>query len=372
MKKSKTIRIITHIVTIMVILLFPYLLEMRSFADFKRLFLNANAFRYFISFGLFIIFVYLNYYWLVEAYYFKRQFLKYALSILFALGVILYLPELIAFGFNIKEDRPEQFDDKGFKPQKPKPKDGIFDVLFRPPPPRDDNRGRSHDELPVSPKLNIIVFFFISIFISITLLTDKRLQQIENEKLTIELVQLKAQINPHFLFNTLNGIYALVIKNDKNAGDSVLKLSGLMRYILTETPSEQVPLSEEIGFINNYISLQRHRLTEYMSLNYSFEGDTSGKTIAPLLLITFIENAFKHGINPDEDCLININIGIEAHNLTLKVSNKKVPLSPNQLSSGIGLANVKERLNLLYPAKHGLKIKETDDTYFVELTLNLI
>ena len=243
-----------------------------------------------------------------------------------------------------------------------------------PPPPRGEHSPPPMmlDQKPIiNPKVNIIIFFFISVFVGIFIHTDKRLQRIENEKLIAELAQLKAQINPHFLFNTLNSIYALAIRNDKKTAESILKLSELMRFILRDAPKNQVALEKEIAFIDNYIALQKFRLTEHMALEYEVVGNPKSKKIAPLLLITFIENAFKHGINPDEDCDILIHITIEKKDLTLHVFNKKVPMSPNQMSSGIGLTNTEERLQLLYPSKHHLDIQEESNAYMVELKLDL-
>ncbi|MBL7817462.1 MAG: histidine kinase [Saprospiraceae bacterium] len=369
-QKSTIARAAIHIAVILLALLFPYLIEFQRIDNFAALLFNPFAIRYFFSFGFLTFFVYFNYLWLVEKYYFQRKFFTYALWLAASLIIIFYLPELAAYGLGIKTPAQERIT-KGDMSEIEKNK-SIFNLLKlsspeehgdkmpNPPPPG----GR-----PTSPKINVIILFFLSIFLTISILADKRLQSIENDKLSAELAHLKAQINPHFLFNTLNGIYSLVIKNDKKAGESVLKLSELMRYILQDAQKTHVPLDKEISFINSYIALQKQRLTEYMALNYTLEGVTSGKKIAPLLLITFIENAFKHGINPDEDCVIDIHIHIGTNDLLLKVFNKKVPLAPNQWSSGIGLANVKERLQMLYATKHNLTVTDDDTSYLVELKL---
>ncbi len=375
-KKTKFIRLLIHLTAIVTILLVPYLLDLRSLKDLEKLFLNPLAFRYFISFLLLIGFFYANYLFFIEKLYLKRKFILYTLWVFAALITILGLPEVIAATFHI--DEPNIHGPTEMPPLPPNhkmpPQNGQFDQPFPPPPPPQYERAFEHgapDRLPFNPKMNIIVFFFISVFLSISIQTDKRLQRIENEKLIAELAQLKAQINPHFLFNTLNSIYALAMRKDGKAGESILKLAELMRFILQDAQNSTVPLDNELTFINNYIALQRHRLTDYMALNYQVEGSTKGKRIAPLLLMTFIENAFKYGINPDEDCVIHIKISIFESDLVLNIVNKKVRLSPNQISSGIGLSNTEERLQLLYPSKHRLDITENADSYSVKLTITL-
>lgn len=371
MKNNKIIQVGIQIAVVTTILMLPYLLDVKNLKDVEMLLLNPFAFRYFISFILLIGFTYLHYLWLVPKIYLNRQFVLYAVCIGISLFTVLYLPEGIAQIFNI-DDKIES--ETAFPPKNNKPNDFNSWSNHPPPPLRGEQPPPPmmlNQKPIINPKINIIIFFFISVFVGIFIHTDKRLQRIENEKLIAELAQLKAQINPHFLFNTLNNIYALAIRNDKKTAESILKLSQLMRFILKDAQKNQVSLEKEIAFIDNYIALQKYRLTDYMALEYEVVGNAKSKKIAPLLLITFIENAFKHGINPDEDCDILIHISIVKNDLTLHVFNKKVPMSPNQMSSGIGLTNTEERLQLLYPSKHHLDIQEDENTYTVELKLNL-
>jgi LytS/YehU family sensor histidine kinase len=195
--------------------------------------------------------------------------------------------------------------------------------------------------------------------------------RIKEEKLHIELNSLKAQINPHFLFNTLNSIYALAVKNDEKTADAVINLSELMRYIIKDAHNNKVPLEKELNYISNYIDLQRSRLGNTARIYFTADGDARQKEIAPLLLITFIENAFKYGINPDEDSEIRIQLDIKNTDLHLQVYNKKVKTGNAINSTCIGIKNTKERLQLLYPSKHTISITDNNSYFLVNLTITL-
>ena len=185
---------------------------------------------------------------------------------------------------------------------------------------------------------------------------------------------MKAQLNPHFLFNTLNNIYSLaIVKSDKTA-HAVLKLSAIMRYILTETERNLVPLENEVAFIHNYIELQQVRLTEKVQVNFNIEGNTAPLLVAPLIFIPFVENAFKHGISFRNASRISVSLQIKDQSLYFDVYNtihEGSENDPEKYKSGIGLENVGQRLKLLYPNKHELTIRETGKEYFVHLTLQL-
>jgi LytS/YehU family sensor histidine kinase len=213
--------------------------------------------------------------------------------------------------------------------------------------------------------LLFLVVFFFSLMISIS----NRWKQTEKEKLSAEVSFLKAQINPHFLFNTLNSIYALAINREEKTADAVVQLSEMMRYIIRDANDEVVALQKEINYISNYIALQKTRLGDTVIINYHVQGNTSGKQIAPLILISFIENAFKHGVNPDKNSKIEISIILMENNLRLYVFNRKT--SSLREEQGIGLQNSKERLKLLYASKHELAISNKEDSYSVHLLITL-
>lgn len=200
-------------------------------------------------------------------------------------------------------------------------------------------------------------------------------QQSIKEKLTVELKYLKAQINPHFLFNTLNMAYASAIKNsDEGTADIIEKLSVLMRYVLYESNEDRVPLEKEINYVDNYINLQLQRLSPELvkQVNYQLNGDWQNYTVAPMILIPFIENVFKHGIMLSKKNEITISIFLKSNSLLLETKNMKTNNSTTNIaSSGIGLENTKKRLQLLYPNQHTLEINDVAAFFNVKLEIQL-
>ncbi|WP_299118487.1 histidine kinase [uncultured Tenacibaculum sp.] len=192
-----------------------------------------------------------------------------------------------------------------------------------------------------------------------------------------ELKLLKGQLNPHFLFNTLNNLYGLsVIKSDRLPG-LMLKLSDLLRYSLYETKEIFVPLKKELEYLENYVSLERIRLEEQTEIILNISGNIDSKNIAPMLLIVFVENAFKHlGIQGEEQSKVMIEVSEKKEKLYFKCINTiddTKPLEENleKGRSGIGLVNVKKRLSLLYPNTHQLEINKEKNNFFVELILEI-
>jgi len=195
-------------------------------------------------------------------------------------------------------------------------------------------------------------------------------RNLENANLYAEVNFLKSQINPHFLFNTLNSIYSQAHARSENTEFSILKLSELLRYSLYDSGADKVPLADDIQYINNYIDLQRLRLSPKVKLNYKVGGYPDGKFIAPLLLISFIENAFKHGISYTQASVITIDIKIFEETLTLTVSNPIVE-KDSFAPGGLGLKNVTRRLELLYPHQYKLLFHHSGDQYTVNLKVPL-
>ena len=199
---------------------------------------------------------------------------------------------------------------------------------------------------------------------------ETKKQEIEKEKLSTELSFLKSQINPHFLFNTLNNIYSMAMVKSEATADAVLKLSSIMRYILTETKHDTVPLDKEIEFIRHFIELQKVRMTDKVSIGFAVEGNTESKEIAPLLLIPFVENAFKYGISTKEPSNIQFTLKAEAKSIHFTSQNHIVMLDiKNENNTGIGLKNTRRRLELLYPEKHTLEVVRHNDQFIVNLTI---
>jgi sensor histidine kinase YesM len=202
---------------------------------------------------------------------------------------------------------------------------------------------------------------------------ENKKKQLENEKLAAELNYLKSQINPHFLFNTLHNLNYLVYSGAKNANEVIVKLSNIMRYMIYESGKERVALSSEVEYMNDYIHLESIRLNNTFRLDFKITGATEQVKIAPLMLITFLENAFKHGVSDQEpDCWVDVILSVDANQLRYQVSNKKIRnIRQNKLKSGFGLDNVKKRLDLSYPAKHTLIVNDEENSYGIDLTIHL-
>ncbi|WP_147313916.1 sensor histidine kinase [Deminuibacter soli] len=196
-------------------------------------------------------------------------------------------------------------------------------------------------------------------------------QEITKQQLQTELSLLKSQVNPHFLFNTLNSIYSLSITNSEKTSDAVMKLSRIMRYTLEESKNDEVPLADEIEFIRSYIDLQKIRLTDMVRIDFTTEGELENTLISPLLFIPFIENAFKYGISTHHPSHISIFIAVQQHELIFTCVNDIVPVSLKHESTGTGIVNTRRRLELLYPGKHTLSIESNTRQYNVLLRLNM-
>lgn len=200
-------------------------------------------------------------------------------------------------------------------------------------------------------------------------LTEKNLRELEIEKIAAELGFLKAQINPHFFFNTLNSLHALTIDTSAKANALVLRLSDLMHYMLYQTGTSKVSLTEEIKYLENYISIEQLRFADRLEVSFQYFGDITDKTIAPLLLLPFIENAFKHGIT-DGSGWVTINLKVNGNALTLRVNNsyhnRKQVHEP-----GLGIKNLKRRLELTYPNQHELLLTRHEEFYEAFLKIEL-
>lgn len=202
---------------------------------------------------------------------------------------------------------------------------------------------------------------------------EEQARDIQLEQTVTELSLLKAQLNPHFLFNTLNNIYSLSLRKSDDTPKAVMMLADLMRYVLSDAQSEHVPLERDLQSLTEYVELQRLRLTSKVSIRYTQTGDVCDRQIAPLILMPFVENAFKYGISTHEQSAIEIGVHVDGDQLTTRVSNRLMPQSHlMQRGTGTGLANVRRRLELLYPSRHTLDIETDADGYYkVFLQINL-
>ena len=230
-----------------------------------------------------------------------------------------------------------------------------------------------------------IVLFFI-VYTIITMLLklskswflvselQKELLEKEKQKTEVELKALKAQINPHFFFNTLNSIYSMALDKDERLPGTVLQLSDLMRYFLYGSRDNFIPLEKDLTVVKEYIALQKLRSDAQLDIETKISGEINDQQIAPLLLITFLENAFKHGAKgSSENTFIKLDIKVEKNKLNFTVENNKGYIDDVKTGdhNGLGLENVKRQLELLYPGKHLLNIKDEQDRFVVALQLSL-
>jgi hypothetical protein len=342
--KNKWTVILFHVVGCTIFLLVPIIFWPGE-GGIREFFTEPRALRGYFNNILILLFFYLNYYLLIPRFYFNKKYLHFTLIILGSYFIIAYLPELL-FPFQ-GPVRPPEIPGPGHHPGPERGRE-IFKI--------------GHN----------LVFFLAVVFFSLMLKINNRLKQTEREKLRAELQYFKAQINPHFLFNTLNTIYSLAIQKADNAPEAVVKLSGMMRYVITDASHDFVPLEKEISYITDFIDLQKIRFGETVQIGYNPCEPGTGKYIAPLILIPFIENAFKFGVNPEKESLISVRITLNGSELHLAVFNYKVQeRSDMESAGGLGISNARQRLNLLYPEKHRLMIIDNDMEFKVDLYITL-
>ena len=225
------------------------------------------------------------------------------------------------------------------------------------------------------------VYVFVFLMLMIKAFKDRfeerhQLEVLQKEKATTELKFLKSQTNPHFLFNTLNNLYALTLDRSEKAADVVLKLSDMLDYMLYQCKDDVVPLKKEISFIQDYIDLESLRYGKKLTLNFTHHLHCPNVMIAPLILISFVENAFKHGAsNTLKNSVIKIDLTTNQEQLCFKVFNTKPAINPgdkkNESRYGIGLSNAKRQLELNYKNSYDLKSTKTDSDFQIELNINL-
>lgn len=219
-----------------------------------------------------------------------------------------------------------------------------------------------------------IMAFALSTAVRITMewfKNERQKKEMEAEKLASELAFLKSQVNPHFLFNILNNICSLARKKSDETENAIIKLSQIMRYMLQDSKDEKVSLEKEVEYLQSYIELQRLRLPEAVKIDFSIEGRAESFSIEPLLLIPFVENAFKHGVSYQDSSEIVIRLICRGQMLSFSVANHIAKHRGDSIEqgSGIGLKNVMRRIELLYPGKHKLQMSDDGNQYNVELEI---
>ena len=286
-----------------------------------------------------IILVYLNFYVLIPRFLLKNRFWTYAGLTL--LGIIL------VNGFNM-------FADPYFECPECTIQDRISEFILG----------------TFLPTLTLLGTAIAIKLFKMLLQKEIKLQEVENDKLQTELNFLKDQVNPHFLFNALNNIYVQSRKRPTEASESILLLSDLMRYQLYDCSKEKVYLSNEIDYLKNYLELDKMRKSK-ATIEFNVMGTVNGKMVAPFLFSPFIENAVKHGMSMDNESTIQISFDITEDQIHFRSQNSKVKSTTPGKVGGIGLANVKRRLKLLYPDKHSIAIRDEEEQFTVDLKLLL-
>ena len=330
---GRTIKIGLHVVSwllflILPIFIFPNVLERLSAQ-------SCHRFYYSIVSILLVLFYYFNYYFALPRYYFKQKYIVFiTIHVAFVFGV---------FGLLI-----------------------FTSFLLGPCVPLGTEPSLSRVVGLILPR-HILVFIF-----SLLMALNERLKAIDVQKTKTELQLLRAQINPHFLFNVLNTIYGQAITKSEHTADSIEKLADLMRYSLKEANIPKVSLEKEIGYLESYISLQAFRLTDKTKVKFQVKGGSSGIQIPPMLLMPFIENAFKYGVSNELETTINITIEVVRKQLILLVENTKLPNRENlEPSNQIGIKNVKTRLDLIYGDRYSLNINDGITNYSVQLKISI-
>lgn len=356
MYRFKAFRIILHLAGWLLFLTFPVLFIGQGKGD-ELVFTQLLSWS-FLQFCLCYSFVfYFNAYCLIPKFFLKKNYLGYAVGVLILLNGVYFLQP---FDHLLKSG--EQHTERA-RPEFPGPPGS---ERHGPPP----ERHFTHIDI-----TSIFIFVMVMAFsLALRLIqqwqaTEKRAILAEAERINAELSFLKAQINPHFLYNTLNNIYTLSVTGSAHTSSSIMKLSNIMRYVTDEAVTDFVPLNSELACIGDYIDLQKLRLGKKVTLHYTVSGELGTQLIAPLMLITFIENVFKYGISNHHPAQIVIRIGIQEDEITFFCQNQIFKDKKPTERAGIGIANTRQRLEYLYPGKYQLDINEQQGLFTVKLIL---
>ena len=350
--KKVTVQIIIHLAAWACFLLLPLVFTPRPREHEFNIFTEHYFTTYlFVNYGIIIAFYYLNTYVFIPKLLDTKKFAAYTLLILALLIFYGFVPRIYRELFGSLQPLPAGTSGLG--------------------------RPRGPRNYPLLSPGNLAIFLMVFVLstgikvINQWLRSEQKTKEIANEKLKAELSFLKAQINPHFLFNTLNNIYALASAQSDHTAAAVMKLSSIMRYVLTEAKNDLVPLEKEILFTSHYIELQKMRLTDKTKIDFVINGDPLGREIAPLLLLPFVENAFKYGVSTRECSPISILLEIKEESLFFSISNHKHINTSLRMAdnTGIGINNTRRRLDLLYPGKYDLIINDKSNEFTVHLNI---
>jgi two-component system, LytTR family, sensor kinase len=310
-----------------------------------------------IFYGVYLTLFYSNYFLLIPKLFFKKNYAVYFFIIICMFAAVYFIKpfdRLISMNPPPGSNLPPRMEMR---------------TLDGPPP-------RKPFGSPVKKDINSIILFVTVWSLSSVICiirewrgTEKRALQAETDKVNAELAFLKSQVNPHFLFNTLNNIYSMALTGNEHTAPSIMRLSNIMRYITDEAGEDWVPLENEIECLRDYVDLQRVRLNNRTHVDFKITGDPAQRKIAPLLLMAFVENVFKHGISSHEENTITIKISVDEHTIQYYSRNKIFSTNSNVVRNGTGIANARKRLEHVYPDRHFLDISADDGYFTVQLNL---
>ena len=346
--KTKVVTVLTHIIAWVIFLSLPYIFRPKPMMgpDMQEP-MQAYFITRFLLFNVFLITLfYLHAFWMLPRLMNGKYFMLYIVLIIILCVLFMWMRELFFKGLV-------------HMPGMGGPQSSGFD-LFRP------DRTESM----------FLFFFIMMISAGIWIVqewqtAEKKAKMIEEERLTMELSFLRSQINPHFLFNTLNSIYSLALVKSDATADAVMKLSDMMRYITHDAHADTVPLEMEIQYISHYVELQKIRLGENVKVQLHLNGSFGECSIAPLILMPFVENAFKYGISSHEPAPVIIEINLVHNLLSMKVSNRIFPDRKAGDSQGLGISNTRQRIELSYHDQYDLSISDNGQLFMVNLTMHL-
>ena len=327
---------LTHIASWAVVFIMPALIFI---SEGNQRFEEA-LYRSLTSLPFLMLLFYLCYFWLIDKLWFKKRYLFFVLVVV---GLI----------FCVSYSKYELFS--------------YFDL----------HKGKRH----MPPFYAFIYFDFLSNLLPVVFAMAIRYAQrnfsleiaqkeVQAQKLQADLTQLRYQLQPHFFFNALNNIYSLIAFDPQKAQKSVHSLSKLMRHFMQNSDQKQISLAEEVDFLQQYISLMQLRLTDKTTVQVDFPKQVPQLTIAPLLFISLVENAFKHGVSATTTTTLSFSLRVEGNTIIFKSENTKIPTQESLYSSGIGIDNLKKRLTLLYPERHQYTIEEKEGKYIAQLTID--
>jgi two-component system LytT family sensor kinase len=398
MHRSKAIKFFIHAAGWLIFLGFPLLFMNKTQETRSSSFVVIQSPFYWLFCLTYIFMFYLNAWYLVPKLVFKKKYISYGVIILLLLGCVYFLQPFDNLLENnllknakfttsqtapVPQMRDSSIPNLGGDPSTP----GEKNLPFGPLPHQDmrmqDPRFKSSNKIIFihqSGNIDMVGLFIFIIVIGLSIaistvqkwqLTERMVVRAEAEKAHAELSFLKAQINPHFLFNTLNNIYALSVTDSEHTSESIMKLSNIMRYVTDEVGEDYVLLQSEIDCINDYIDLQKLRLGKTTQLNFTIAGHILNQKIAPLVLMTFIENVFKYGVSKHEQSVIDIKLAVDDKKINFFCQN---PIFEKGASTtqrkGIGISNTKRRLQHIYPGKHKLDISTNNGLFTVNLEID--